>query len=525
MIVNNSEDLQLSLFPQKPLELLSIDEIYDQASESLLKELEEDRRLERKSAKIQPAALAVYFSMFSNTPPDGGIIAIGIEDNGVFSGCRFLEQSRLNELERAGHTYCPLARYETKRLAVTGSDGRRDFILLIRIRYLEDRVIETVKGEAYIRIGGAKKKLNDTEKRELQSARGQVQIEQELCPDYSFPEDFFDHLVNQAVDEWKKSRNLGDNHLSTSEVLELMHLGQTQNGQFFPNLACVLLFAKDPCRKVPGCKIRFLRFEGEREGTGEKFNAVKDIWIEGPVPTLIVEADQVLGSQLRNFSRLGSDGKFYSAPEYPKVAWYEAIVNACVHRSYSLQTMNIFIKMFDDRLEIESPGGFPGIVNAKNIYRMHCPRNPHLMQAMFYLDFVKCAHEGTRRMRATMFEMKLPEPDFKDTALTYGQVCVTLHNNIKQRRVWVDSDVSEIIGEQIAKTLSENEKMIINFAAENSSVNVSQVQRLTGRSWPSAKKLLMGLVDKSILEHRLRKKLERDPQAHFVLKGMDLNDF
>jgi ATP-dependent DNA helicase RecG len=67
----------------------------------------------------------------------------------------------------------------------------------------------------------------------------------------------------------------------------------------------------------------------------------------------------ILTSQLRDFTRLGDDGVFYTAPEYPNAAWYEALVNAVVHRSYGLKNMNIFVKMFDDKLVIESPGGLP----------------------------------------------------------------------------------------------------------------------------------------------------------------------
>ncbi len=72
------------------------------------------------------------------------------------------------------------------------------------------------------------------------------------------------------------------------------------------------------------------------------------------------------------------------------------------HRSYGLRNMNIFIKMFDDRLVIESPGAFPPFVTPDNIYDSHHPRNPHLMNALYFLDFVKCANEGTRRMRDMM---------------------------------------------------------------------------------------------------------------------------
>jgi hypothetical protein len=111
-----------------------------------------------------------------------------------------------------------------------------------------------------------------------------------------------------------------------------------------------------------------------------------------------------LESQLRTFSPLDKKMKFFPQPEYPKPAWYEAIVNACVHRSYGngMKTMPIFVKMFDDRLVIESPGAFPAFVTPENIYESHIPRNPWLMDALFYIGYVQCAHEGTRRIRDTL---------------------------------------------------------------------------------------------------------------------------
>ena len=93
-----------------------------------------------------------------------------------------------------------------------------------------------------------------------------------------------------------------------------------------------------------------------------------------------------------------------------------------------------------------------------------------------------------------------------------------LRNNIKERSVWVDSVVSGIVPERILKNLSNHEQRALNFAAQYEEVSVSAVQRLTGRTWPAAKKLLMGLVEKGIHEHRVRPKLDRDPQASFVLK-------
>lgn len=504
---------------RRPTELLTPDEIMARADERLLRKLRENAVFERKPSGIHAADLGDYFVIFANSPPAGGVIAIGVGDNGSLDGCRMLSTKQLNQLEQARDTYCPDAIYETRRVSFTREDGSEDFVLLFRVHYRETKVVKNAKGEVHTRKGDRKRKLSDEEVRELQIAKGEVTDELEACSQLTYPDDFDVDLVRQFVASYSQSHDLSLT-LNEAEILELRHLGKRGPRGFVPNKACALLFAKDPAGVVAGARIRFLRFDGEQEGVGEKFNAIRDDMIEAPLPNLIVRAADVIRSQLRMFSALGPDGKFYTASEYPEVAWYEAIVNACVHRSYGLRNMNIFVKMFDDRLVIESPGGFPGIVNPENIYETQHPRNPYLMDAMFYLRFVKQAREGTRRMRDTMTSMNLPVPEFAQRSDAYHQVRVTLRNNIKQRRVWLDSDAAALVGEAIFKSLKEDEKRVINFAAEHGRINVSQVQRLTSiRSWPAAKKLLLSLVNRGIFEHEIREDMDRDPKACFRLRS------
>lgn len=510
---------QLSFDFDGPPALLTVDEIYERASVDLFRVLREDRRIERKPPGTHADVLGEYFSMWANTAPDGGLIVIGMEDGevGAISGCSGLSTSQLNKLESTRIEYCGDSRSDSKRIPATNSAGTPDFLLVIRVFYRADKVVRTSAGNAYWRIADKKKRLTEEEVRELQIDKGEVDFELEPCG-LGYPDDFDLELVRLYVDRFAKMRGLSSH--TEQDILVLAHLGRRQGSVFVPNMACALLFAKDPRLKFPGCFIRFLRFDGETEGTGERFNAVKDIHIEGNIPTAIVETERVLDNQLREFSRLGKGGKFYTAPEYPKPAWYEALVNACVHRSYSLRTMNVFIKMFDDRLEVESPGGFPPLVTPQNIYDVHKPRNPYLMEALLYLDFVKCAHEGTRRMRDTMSEVPLPPPEFRQVeSATTPLVRVVLRNNVRQRRVWVDSDVTAIVGEVVMRDLTEDEKRAINFAAEYGQISVSDAQRLTQRSWPSAKRLLVNLVTKKILEHQARTGLDRDPQARFVIRA------
>lgn len=503
------------------LALLSPDEIYERADERLLFRLKEDRRIERKPANTHPPVLGEYFSMWSNTSPDGGLIALGMENDGTMSGCGQLSPGQINDREKAALTHCPDCRYKSKRVAVTNPNGDQDFVILYRVEYRRDKVVRDVSGEAYHRVADQKQRLTDAEIRELEVDKKQVDLEAEGVL-LKVPNDFHSDLITAFVQGVRDRRGLTDERTEI-EILALRRLGVIEDGIFRPNVACTLLLAKDPGALFPGCKIRFLRYEGETERTGTDYNVTKDITVEGCVPHLLTEAKDIVQGQLREFSRLDEHGKFFSVPEYPFEAWFEAIVNACAHRSYAeLKNVPVTIKMFDDRLTVESPGAFLPFVTPENIYDVgHVPRNPRLMDALYYLEFVKAHNEGTRRMRDAMQGMNLPLPKFEQKNLAVGGrwVRVTLKNNRNQRKAWVVSNVAKILPPDTLASLSENERRILNYISENGRINITEAQRILTsiRSWETVKKLLMKLSTRQILQHIHRKDLERDPDAHFII--------
>jgi ATP-dependent DNA helicase RecG len=226
----------------------------------------------------------------------------------------------------------------------------------------------------------------------------------------------------------------------------------------------------------------------------------------------------VLEGQLRTFTHFGPDNKFQTLPEYPKTAWYEALVNACVHRSYNLRNMNIFIRMFDDRLEIESPGGFPPLVTPQNIYNTHHPRNPLLFDAMFYLEYVRGSREGTRRIHESMKRWNLPQEEFSEKETGNPFVLVTLRNNYKKRKVLLDSQGAAFISEALFNTLSPDERRAVNYVVEHHKIKPTDLMRVRGGTWHSAKKVLTQLKAKGIFGEKRRKDIVRDSQAYYYLK-------
>lgn len=124
-------------------------------------------------------------------------------------------------------------------------------------------------------------------------------------------------------------------------------------------------------------------------------------------------------------------------------------------------------------------------------------------------------------MRESMLRMELPPPEFIQMSGNYHTVVVRLRNEVKQRKVWLDSDTLEVVGETLFKTLSQDEKRIINFIAEHGEISVSNAVRLTQRSWHSSRNLLRNLVTRGILTSTHRefrvKSSGRDTAARYKL--------
>jgi ATP-dependent DNA helicase RecG len=183
--------------------------------------------------------------------------------------------------------------------------------------------------------------------------KGEVHHEHESC-NLSFPEDFNMDLVNRWAEKLREKRGIQANS-PVEKLLEIFHLGKRHGDRFKPNVACMLLFASDPVASIPGCRVEILRFDGTTEYAGEKRNTVKEESIQGCVPHLIDASVAFVRGQIRTFHGLSKDNRFQTLPEYPETAWYEAIVNACVHRSYNLKNMKIFARIFDTDLRLKAP--------------------------------------------------------------------------------------------------------------------------------------------------------------------------
>lgn len=506
----------LDLLERPPIEALySPEQIYDSSDFKLFSRLTEDQRFDRKSAKVQPKELAKYLSGFGNGPSvDGGVLAIGIEQDGSVTGCRSLGQDRLSELEKLGSDHCPDGRFETRRVEAKNKDGEADFIIVARIRYVDGKLVELSSGEAYERIGDECKKINDVKKQEIRIDKGERSFEQEPCG-LVYPDDFDENAIARFA-KMVMENAATDLQYSRIDILKAYHLCRERSGSIICNNACALLFAQDPVTVFPGLLVHFLRYDGNQALSGKDYNVIKDRMIFGNIVDVIRDAASLIDSNIREFTEF-KDGKFYTVQEYPRDAWYEMLVNACVHRSYNIRNAPIFVRMFDDRIEVESPGGFMPQITPETIVGTHRPRNPFVMRSLREFGEVRCISEGTRRMVAEMSAANLPPPEFKQSQKDNLSVICTLRNNIRDRSNSLDSDAYQKLGQAIAFSLSSDERKIVNYLMEHGKINVSGALRILSTTrWHTARTVLNGLEQRGILDYISSGKA-RDAHSHYKL--------
>ena len=490
--------------------LFKPDQIFETDDGAFISRLTEDTRFDRKSARVDGNGLANCLSAFGNGPAvEGGVVAVGIEKDGRVTGCKHLSETRLQEIETAGRDRCPDGRFATRRIGVENGKGEQDFLVLIRIYYVEGRLVSLTNDEAYCRQGDKSRRLTDPEKQEIRISKGERSFELETST-LKYPSDFRNQDIANFVSRIRKARE-GSDEIPPEKILQSLRLGKVMNGEFAPNHVCDLLFANDPQEAFPGAYVHFLRYNGTVAKSGSEYNVIKDRMIEGTVLDVIQETASVLDANLREFT-VFRDAKFYSVPEYPRDAWYEAVVNAVCHRSYHARTSPVFIRMFDDRLVIESPGTFMPSVTPTNLF--HKPRNPFLMFILREYGEVRCISEGTARIFREMSDAKLPKPVFEASE---NAVTITFRNEIANRTNSLDSEAYKVLGEALSFSLDDDEKKIVNYVIEHKRINVSDALRILSTTyWHTSKAKLSRLVSRNILEFHSSK--HRDPNAYYSMR-------
>jgi len=388
--------------------------------------------VEVKKARLgTPRRLHEPLSAFANRT-GGGLILFGVDEEKDFALTGVGDVQKLQEeiTNTAAHEMEPPLR---PRFTVDEIDGRA--VVAVEI----DEVSSSKKPcfykssglpkGAWVRVGNTNRQMTEYEVFGYLSSQGQPLFDEEIVRAAS-REDLDPGLVNDYLEKLRRSRPraayLGG---ESEEALLRLHVLAWDGAITRPTLAGLLVFGKYPQEFFPQLMITFVQFYGtteeEKAPRGERF--LDNQRFEGPVPRMIDDAETYILGAMRKAALI--EGLLRrDVPEYPNEALREAIANAVAHRDYSSYTRGKYvrIRMFADRLEIQSPGGLFGTVTVENIEEEHSTRNARLMRMMEDLHVVENRGSGIRAMLQAMREANLEPPRFDDRRSSFD---VTFRNH------------------------------------------------------------------------------------------------
>ncbi len=466
---------------------------------------EEGQTFDRKSIRIKPKDLAVTMIAFANA--DGGDLVIGITD-----GNREIEgvdgdEKILNEIRRTPFDFCaPSVNAQVEMVPCIDRTGKDNHVLVFHIEP-SLRVYANQADEVFLRVGDKSKKLSFDERFQLMNDKGQSCYEE--TPVYTAGLEDID--MSLVEDYCQKS---GYNKSPMEFLTENHGYVVERNGKKHPTVVSLLMFGKKPQDFLPRASVRFIRYEGTEEKTGAEMNVIKDVIFEGPVREQIDKSVAFLATQIKERTYLGPDGKFITEVEYPEFVRQEMIVNACCHRDLSITGTDIQVKLFDDRLVVESPGNLPGLVRPDNIRHTHFSRNPRLARYLKTYKYVKEFGEGVDRMCREMeadglLPIKYYKNDFILRAVAWSKNAKDTGSDkvaINSDKVLISVDKGTTNGDKVLIKWSEvkerclpNTIKILEFLAQNESISNAVAREITGLSASGVRRILNNLVDNKIV--------------------------
>ncbi|MBO5034597.1 MAG: putative DNA binding domain-containing protein [Oscillospiraceae bacterium] len=272
---------------------------------------------------------------------------------------------------------------------------------------------------AYVRVGDSDQPMTEYEIYSYEAFRRKYQ--DDIRP---VEQSGWNTLNKDGLDRYLSKLKTGRPNLSklkTEEIFELV--GITREG--IPTLAAVLLFSLFPQGYFPQLCITAVSVPGSKVGQlgpdGERF--LDNQRIEGTLSEMLEGALAFVRKNTRTKTIIDPEtGKRADREDYPLTAVREAILNALIHRDYSLHTegMPIQILLFEDRLEVRSPGGLYGRLRIDQLGKVQPDtRNPVLAVAMEVLGETENRYSGIPTMRRELVRAGMPEPEFQDERGTF----------------------------------------------------------------------------------------------------------
>ncbi len=371
----------------------------EQVTERLLRE-PVSQWFERKSSRIKGHELAKTLVAMANA--DGGTVVIGLSDGACEGVLGFWKAQ--NSWYQAGLDFTePPVHFDVTLLDCVNSSGAADRLFAISV-LPTGQMHANHRDEVFQRVGDEDRRLSFDQRIQLRYDRGDTSFE--LTPAATFG--------HARLDDDEVAAYVA--RFDQTDPQRLLRARGLVDSDGAPLTAGQLLLGEEPQRAFPAAYVRVLRYEGTARRTGTAQNLLSDVRCEGTLPQQIDAAQQEIRRSLPRRRSLGPDGRFHWQGIVPEEVWLEALVNAVIHRAYSNFGDHIRAAIFDDRLEVASPGRFPGVTRFDDLTNIgHNARNPRIARVMAQLSYGQELGEGLKRMVGVMEAAGLRRPSVEHT--------------------------------------------------------------------------------------------------------------
>ncbi len=371
----------------------------------------------KKPRLVKAICADIGEALVSFANADGGEIIIGVEDDGEITGIPHNDKA-VQTMLNAVHTHVYL---NQKLPLITDTNLTLDDkkILYFSVNKGTTMIFQLPDGR-YVR-----RKDRST----MPASLNQIQFERQEIRSREYDRDFVDGATvpDLDLDLLQGIANEYINGLSVERYLQQIGLAEYGFNRLRLKRAALLLFATDIDKWHSRCQVRFLKVNGYTLEAGEKYNVVSDDTVRGNIFNLIFNTWNHLKSYIAYKTEYDANAQFQQKYLYPEDAVREALLNAIAHRDYNISNA-IEIYIFNDRMEIKSPGALLSTLTIKNLYELegsHESRNANIARVLRENRLMRELGEGMKRMFSLMKAQELQRPELYTNVLWFR---VTLSN-------------------------------------------------------------------------------------------------
>ncbi len=332
----------------------------------------------------------------------------------------------------------------------------------------------------FVRVGATSRVADFYSLRELELSGNRMSFDSLKCVSFlndsaSFNTEKIDKLCKD-INAYIKEKEI-DSPKVTPKMLESFGVLKNINEEIVPSNAFALLTAPDRYEFI-NAGIRCACFKGT-----DKAVFIDKLDCEGPMYAQIEQAIKFIKRNIHVGIRF-EDIQGIDDYELPLTALRESIVNAVAHRNYMIQE-NIRISIFDDRIEINSPGGLPpGISLESALEGKSLPRNPVLCKVLRLLGIMEEWGSGFRRIRAECEKQKKALPTYRNTDISFDTIFT---------RIPTVDKVSIGIDKVSISVDKSSEEIILEYLKQNELINADIAKKITGLSPTGVRKIFQKL--------------------------------